>query len=279
MEKFADNKPKLIVLDLDGTALNSKNVIPGNLQDILIRLKDNNNCRVILASGRSITSMKQIARNLGLKAPVITLNGGSIIDPISDEVFHEKNLPIKVYTENILILKHLQIDFVVFTAFGVYAEKPSAITNILKKYSEYKIEWVGDFSTIDGPVKILIIPESDEANTEMRKYTKHLDIDIIESGFSFTEIVPKGVNKGSALQIVSEMLQINHETIIAFGDNENDIEMLQLAGTGVAMGNAPDYVKKEADMVTDTNDNDGVYKVLERIFDTVKGEALPLETR
>lgn len=266
MGKTNDNKPKLIVLDLDGTALNSKNVIPENLQDILIRLKDNNNCRVILASGRSITSMKKIAHNLGLKAPVITLNGGSIIDPISDEVYYEKNLPTKVYTENILILKHLQIDFVIFTAFGVYAEKPSAITNILKKYSENKIEWIEDFSTINDPVKILIISESEEAATEVKKYTSHLDIDIIESGFSFTEILPKGVNKGSALQIVSGMLKINHETIIAFGDNENDIEMLQLAGTGVAMGNAPDHVKKEADIVTDTNDNDGVYKVLEQIF-------------
>ncbi len=56
------------------------------------------------------------------------------------------------------------------------------------------------------------------------------------------------------------------KAIIAFGDNENDIEMFQLAGTGVAMGNAPKHVQSEADMVTNTNDNDGVYEVLERIF-------------
>lgn len=267
-------KPKLIVLDLDGTVLNSNNTMPDNLQDILIWLKNNKTCRIVLASGRSISSMKPIAHSLGLEAPVITLNGGVIVDPLSDEVYYEKNLSAEIYLMSLSILNELQINFVIFTAFGVYAEKPSEITNILEKYTENKIEWISDYSTIDSPVKILFIPKSYDSNTEVKKHTKHLDIDIIESGFSFTEIVPKGVNKGSALKLVSEMLEIDHKDIIAFGDNENDIEMLQLAGTGVAMGNAPDHVKKEADMVTETNDKDGVYKVLEKIFDPVKQEVL-----
>ena len=272
MIDLSSNVPKMIVMDLDGTALNSNNIIPNNLQDILIWLKNNNKCRIVLASGRSISSMKPIADNLGLEAPVITLNGGVIIDPISNEIYYEKNLPTEIYTESLLILKKLQIDFVIFTAFRVYAEKPSEITSILEKYTDNKIEWISDYSIIADPVKILFIPESKDSNTEVKEHTKHLPIDIIESGFSFTEIVPKGVNKGSALELVTEMLEINHDAIIAFGDNENDIEMLQLAGTGVAMGNAPDHVKMEADMVTDTNDNDGVYSVLKKIFDPIKEE-------
>ena len=269
-------KPKLIVLDLDGTALNSNNVIPDNLQDILKRLKNEKRSRIVLASGRSISSMKIIAENLGLEAPAITLNGGAIIDPVSDKIYYEKNLSEEIYLESLTILKELHIDIVVFTAFGVYAEKASKITDILEEYSDNKIEWVRDLGTIGSPVKILFIPEYGTANAEVRKHTSFLEIDIIESGFNFTEIVPKGVNKGSALKIVSEMLEIDHKDIIAFGDNENDIEMLQLAGTGVAMGNAPDHVKHEADIVTNTNDNDGVYKVLERIFNTVNDEILPL---
>ncbi|MCK5201427.1 MAG: HAD family hydrolase [Spirochaetales bacterium] len=274
MITLSNIKPKLIVLDLDGTALNSNNVIPRDLQDILIRLKNNNACRIILASGRSIASMTPIAHSLGLEAPVITLNGGVIINPISNEIYYEKNISTEIYSESLLTLKKLHIDFVIFTAFGVYAEKPSKITSILEKYTDNIIQWISDYSTIKDPVKILFIPESANSNTEVKKHTKHLPIDIIESGFSFTEIVPKGVNKGSALQLVSEMLEIDHDMIIAFGDNENDIEMLQLAGTGVAMGNAPDHVKIEADMVTDTNDNDGVYNVLEEVFGTVNEEVL-----
>ena len=267
-------KPKLIVLDLDGTALNSNNVIPDNLQDILKRLKNEETSRIVLASGRSISSMKIITGNLGLEVPAITLNGGAIIDPVSDEIYYEKNLSEEIFLKSLAILKELHIDIVVFTAFGVYAEKASKITDILEEYSDNKIEWVSDLDKIGSPVKILFIPEYESANAEVRKHTSSLEIDIIESGFSFTEIVPKGVNKGTALEIVSEMLEIDHKDIIAFGDNENDIEMLQLAGTGVAMGNAPDHVKSTADMVTDTNDNDGVYSVLEQIFGSVNEDVL-----
>ena len=263
-------KPKLIVLDLDGTALNSINLIPENLKGILIHLINNGTCRVVLASGRSISSMKTLASDLGLTAPLVTLNGGVIIDPVTKEIYNEKNLPIKTYKESLHILKMLNIDFVVFTSFGVYADKPSEITDILIKYTENEIKWTNDFTSIKNPVKILFIPKSKESNAEIKKQTSFLEIDIIESGFSFTEIVPKGVNKGSALRIVANMLDIDTKEIIAFGDNENDIEMLQFAGTGVAMGNAPDHVKQEADVVTDTNDNDGVYSLLEKIFDPVE---------
>jgi Cof subfamily protein (haloacid dehalogenase superfamily) len=268
------SKPKLIVLDLDGTALNSKNIIPRNLQTMLKRLKYENASRIVLASGRSISSMRIMAGQLGIKAPVITLNGGAIIDPVSDEIYYEKNLSEKIYLESLTILKELHIDIVVFTAFGVYAEKASKITDILEEYSDNKIEWVKNLGTIESPVKILYIPEYERTNAEVKNHTLSLKIDIIESGFNFTEIVPKGVNKGTALKLVSEMFEISHKDIIAFGDNENDIEMLQLAGNGIAMGNAPDHVKSKADMITGTNDEDGVYNVLVRLFDPVKEKIL-----
>lgn len=274
MKIFDHNKPKMIVLDLDGTTLNSKNVIPENLKEILITQVKKGSCRVVLASGRSISSMKLLAADLGLTAPLITLNGGVIIDPVTKEIYQEKNLKFDTYRESLQILNMLNIDFVVFTSFGVYADKPSEITDILIKYTENEIKWIDDFSSIKNPVKILFIPKSKESNSEIKRQTSFLDIDIIESGFSFTEIVPKGVNKGSALKIVANMLQIDAKDIIAFGDNENDIEMLQFSGTGVAMGNAPDHVKMEADIVTESNDNDGVYKILKKIFNPVKEEIL-----
>ncbi len=274
MELKKISPPKLIVLDLDGTALNSSNFLPNNLKEMLIDLEKMGTSRVTLASGRSISSMKLLASDLGLTAPLVTLNGGVIIDPVTKEIYNEKNLTIEIYKESLHILKILNIDFVVFTSFGVYADKPSEITDILIKYTENEIKWTKDFTSIKNPVKILFIPKSKESNAEIKKQTSFLEIDIIESGFSFTEIVPKGVNKGSALQIVAKMLEMDTKEIIAFGDNENDIEMLQLAGIGVAMGNAPEHVKAKADIIADTNDNDGLYKILEEIFNPVKEEIL-----
>jgi len=274
MINFEHNKPKMIVLDLDGTTLNNKNVIPENLKNILINLVNKGTCRIVLASGRSISSMKILASDLGLTAPLVTLNGGVIIDPVTREIYNEKNLEPETYMEGLHILKKLNIEFVVFSSFGVYADKPSEITDILTKYTENEIKWTKDFISIKNPVKILFIPKSKESTKEIKKETSFLNIDIIESGFSFTEIVPKGVNKGSALNIVANMLNIDAKEIIAFGDNENDIEMLQFAGTGVAMGNAPDHVKMEADIVTDTNDNDGVFNVLKEIFNLIHEKIL-----
>jgi len=275
MINFSSNKPKLVVLDLDGTALGTNNSMKFNLQKILKILIDTNNSRVVLASGRSISSMKPFALKLNLTAPVITLNGGVIINHLSDKIFYEKNLPGTVYMESIDILKKLEMDFVIFTSSTVYAGKPSYITKILKQYTENTITWTNNFSVINGPVKILFIPESKETVSAVKQKTEHLNIDIIDSGFNFVEIVPKNVNKGTALKIVSDMLNIEQKYIIAFGDNENDIEMLQYAGTGVAMGNAPDHVKAKADIITDTNDNDGVYKVLKEIFSSVKEVIIP----
>jgi len=223
MELKKISPPKLIVLDLDGTALNSSNFLPNNLKEMLIDLEKMGTSRVTLASGRSISSMKLLASDLGLTAPLVTLNGGVIIDPVTKEIYNEKNLTIEIYKESLYILKILNIDFVVFTSFGVFADRPSEITDILIKYTENEIKWTKDFTSIKNPVKILFIPKSKESNAEIKKQTSFLDIDIIESGFSFTEIVPKGVNKGSALQIVTKMLEIDSKEVIAFGDNENDI--------------------------------------------------------
>ena len=81
---------------------------------------------------------------------------------------------------------------------------------------------------------------------------------------NYIDILAYGVSKAHGLEILSEHLGISRENIIAAGDNYNDIEMLEYAGLGVAMGNAPDIVKDKADMITDSNDNDGLVKVIDK---------------
>ena len=66
-------------------------------------------------------------------------------------------------------------------------------------------------------------------------------------------VMNEGVDKGNAVKILAEKMNIDREDIIAFGDNYNDIEMIKFAGLGVAMGNAEELIKQEADYVTDTN--------------------------
>lgn len=86
------------------------------------------------------------------------------------------------------------------------------------------------------------------------------------SGERNLEILPEGVSKASGLAVLTEKLGIGPEEIVAVGDNYNDAEMLQYAGMGVAMGNAPDDVKRLARYVTDTNDQHGVAAVIRKFF-------------
>ena len=89
------------------------------------------------------------------------------------------------------------------------------------------------------------------------------DAVLVSSEANYLEILPAGVSKGNALKYLAEYLRIPLREIIAVGDNLNDVEMLSEAGLGVAMGNAHPELKKVADHVTDSNDNDGVAKLIE----------------
>jgi Cof subfamily protein (haloacid dehalogenase superfamily) len=80
----------------------------------------------------------------------------------------------------------------------------------------------------------------------------------------FLEITPNGIEKASALAVLLEEIGVERERLIACGDGYNDIPMLQFAGLSVAMENAYDEVKEFADIITDTNDSDGVAKVIEK---------------
>lgn len=80
------------------------------------------------------------------------------------------------------------------------------------------------------------------------------------------ELMPLGITKGSGLQALTELLHIPMANVMAFGDGENDIEMLQAAGIGIAMENAMEEVKAAADDITAGNNNDGIAAALRKYF-------------
>ena len=96
----------------------------------------------------------------------------------------------------------------------------------------------------------------------MAVFGSRTDIEITSSFKDNYEISAKGVNKGTAVAKYAELKGIRPEEIITFGDNHNDIEMIQYAGVGVAVDNAVEELKAAADYVTDTNENGGVGKAI-----------------
>lgn len=118
-------------------------------------------------------------------------------------------------------------------------------------------------------LKFVIIEEKnpsilDEIRKELRKVQ---GIKITSSWPNNIEVMNEGVDKGNAVKILAEKMNIDREDIIAFGDNYNDIEMIKFAGLGVAMGNAEEFIKQEADYVTDTNQDSGVAKAIYKFLE------------
>lgn len=89
---------------------------------------------------------------------------------------------------------------------------------------------------------------------------------MVRAADNFLEIMHKNVNKGAALKTLSEKLGIHPEEIIAFGDEQNDIPMFDFVGTAVAMENGSDLAKSHADMITSSNDADGIKNALEKLI-------------
>ena len=119
-----------------------------------------------------------------------------------------------------------------------------------------------------APNKMMVMSEP-PAIAEIQKHLRSLydgKLNIYPSKPTYLEVMDLKGSKSNAVKFVSDRLGLDKSEIIAMGDNYNDIEMIKYAGMGVAMGNAPDEIKAIADYVTDTNNNDGVQKALEKFF-------------
>ncbi len=126
-----------------------------------------------------------------------------------------------------------------------------------------------DFDTIDKNttiVKIMFVDPEEKLNKVIELLPKELydKYTIVRSAPFFLEFLNKKVNKGFGVRLLAEKLGIKPSEVICIGDAENDIHMIEFAGLGVAMGNAFPEVKKKADYVTKTNEEDGVAHVIKK---------------
>ncbi len=115
--------------------------------------------------------------------------------------------------------------------------------------------------------KILVMGEAEEIRQLEQKLKQSLPhLSIHRSKNEYLEIMNKAATKAKAIRFMEQHLNVRAEEVVAFGDNFNDLDMLQYAGLSVAMGNAPDEIKQAAKEVTASNDEDGIALVLNRIF-------------
>lgn len=267
---------KTLVLDLDGTLTNSEKKISKKTKSAIMNIQDMG-IRVILASGRSDYGMKHIAKELELakyNSYMISFNGARIRDLHNDKLLYEQNIDPKLYPEIFELWKEYNVNILTYNkeinkmytadAKDIYAIIDAQINNYiplveLKDFAREVDYPVAKFLFMQDPIKL----EWVEKDMQRRMGDR---LDIYRSESCFLEVMPKGVNKGNALKTLAEITDLDPEEMIACGDSFNDMSMIEFAGLGVAMEEAVDELKKSADHVTGSNDDDGIVDVIEKFI-------------
>ena len=254
---------KLIAVDIDGTLTNSRKEITPRTRYALLEAQAQGK-KIILASGRHPIGVYPIARELRLDS-----NGGKIIECATERTIVAKLFPREYLPDIISVLKDSNITVITWDDKRIYADsKRNDYTDIEQDVLKTEMIVVDDFvSAIKFDInKILLAGEPDELDEYQKILAKRYDglLEVYKSAPYFLELMPLGVSKGSMLPLLLNKLGVNRDELIAFGDEYNDMTMIGYAGMGVAMANGEPEVKKIANYVCPSNDEDGVADTLQK---------------
>ena len=260
---------KLIAIDLDGTLLDSRLQLSAENKSAVRRAEDAG-IKILLASGRMIRAAVPFWKVLELDTPVIGYNGALIMDvPTGRPRFHEPVDP-EVVSEVVDYVRSEKVHLNLYANDEFYVE---AVNEYTKYYSErYNVPYikVNDFKDIIGRgiTKMLILSEPERVAHLMQELPGIFDgrLYITRSQERYIEMMNPLVSKGTALSIVQRNLGILKDETAAIGDAPNDMEMFKQAGLSAAVANAEEEVKKAADKIIPSNDENGVAEFIDEIL-------------
>ena len=265
---------KAVFLDMDGTLLRSDHSVSEPTKT-MIRDLTGKGISVVLVSARPLNAVLPTFHGLGLpaSAPVITLNGSYIVE--EEQPVFEARLDLDVAARVTELVRPFKATIAYYLQREWYAEVSDAWTDHEQRIMDVALgvapigELIQQWKTRNmAPNKMMVMSEA--ANiTDIQQHLRSVyngQLNIYPSKATYLEVMDTRGSKVNAVRFISEKLGLAPAEIIAMGDNYNDVEMIQFAGMGVAMGNAPEDIKAKAKYVTDTNNNDGVRKALEKFF-------------
>ena len=274
---------KVIIMDVDGTLTNSKKQITPKTKEMLIEAQ-NKGIKLVLASGRPVSGLIGLAKELEMEKHnglLVSFNGSKVVDCQTKEVLFDQTMRIEDARE---VLEHMKnfkvypmIDkgnylFVndVYKGMITYQNEKIDIIQYEARGGNFKLCEIEDLSSfVDFPLnKILTAGDPEYLNKHyqdmMEPFKERLNC-MFTAPFYF-EFTAKGIDKAKALDSVLKPMGFQQEEMVAFGDGDNDATMLSYAGIGVAMDNAQDSLKKIADKITLSNEEDGIAVMLETLL-------------
>lgn len=261
--------PRLVVFDLDGTLLPDPNqsVLSTRVRTA-IQAALTQGVIVTLASGRMFKSLRPFARQLGLSAPLLCHHGARIQASDAPQPLYSRTLETALAREAVALAEARGWHVVLYADEEVFVRQPCFeerfYTELLGGLTLVQ-DWEEVFA-VHAVDKVLCVAAEEEIPLLMAEYRALCDgrATVVRSHRYLMEVIPAGISKGQAVAWLADYLGVPPEQVLAVGDQENDVEMLRWAGTGVAMGNAPELVKAVADWVAPPVEEDGAAVALER---------------
>jgi hypothetical protein len=282
-----------MAIDLDGTLLNSRGEVSEATKTALQRAIGSG-IEIVLASGRTIDSIENIANEIGNINYIISGNGAAVYDINNKKIINsnflskeqvlkianiceENSIHYNIYTENEIIAKNLSYNVLYYHKENLKKpENKRTYINIVSNITQY-IQNLSDVHFLKVTVcdedlkifnsiikKIKLLDEFDLLDVEyMSKKKIKFGTEEVLVEYYYTEITNKNVNKWTAIEFLINKLGIDSSDVIAIGDNFNDKEMIEKAGLGIAMGNSHPLIKISGDLMVRDNNSEGVRQAIE----------------
>lgn len=269
---FEDISKVMIITDMDGTFLPASKIpSKGNL-DAVARFQADGG-KFSIATGRSLQASQQYFDSFDVNAPIIMCNGGMVYDIHSHKQLYDVYLPKKAREISDKILKaNKDVGCEVLLIDGVYVPQMTdmerqhcgicKVDPILRDVNEIPENWY----------KVLFAQEPDKMDKliDFVESAGFTGVDFVRSAPMYYEMLPQNISKGSALKEMRRVCGMDDYTIVAVGDYNNDIEMLEYADVGICPSNATDETKASADIVLDVScEEDAIAAVVEYIYSKV----------
>lgn len=259
---------KLIVADLDGTLVLKKQVTKETLETVK-KIKEEGHLFTI-ATGRHMDATRDMVRLFDVHLPVICGNGAIIYDFDQDKIIHQQTILAETVQSIMALCDVYDVDFLLYTTKHIVSTK-KASEKLFSRIGSFDVKLVEKHELEQyielGVIKILVIDDRNDVISSLKKalHTKK-DVHYVQSQTSFLDIGHALSTKGRALKILSEHIQISLKHVIAIGDQENDISMIENAGVGVSMGDGDEALKKSADFITKTFHEEGFSEAINHLL-------------
>lgn len=257
---------KMVATDIDGTILPYNGEFRPAVLDCIKEL-GKKGIKVVLVTGRMHSSTVPIAKKLGLDTPVISYQGG-LIKEMNGKTLYQSNLPPDTAKVIIKWARQNGVHLNLYLDDKLFVEDDNEIIKyyVRGKFVDYAVCSFNDLEIKDVNKLLAIdIHDADRVSqwVEILK-EKYPELYIVKSTPYFCEIGPSDAKKSLSVEFLRNYWGFKKEEVLTIGDQNNDIDLIECGGIGVAMGNGTDELKRSADYITDPCENDGFVKAIEK---------------